>query len=534
MKATSDASATSGLVEATQMVLPALEEFIKFHDQDLAASKYSEWMAALTEPLPERGAGPEETLRVLRDVVIPAGGRIGAPGFAGWVTTMPTVIPAVAGFAASISGPQRWWHQSFNYLEYLSLEWLKQLLGIPASYQGTFSSGGSIANLIGIGAARQYAYEQRGIDASGEGIGAIPKPRLYASNQIHHVAIRAAAILGMGRSSVVQLPTDEAFRLDMKALSTRLQQDVAEGCTPIAVLASAGTVNQGAVDPIKEILQICRAQNIWLHIDGAYGGFGVLDSEAAPLFDGFTEADSIAVDPHKWMAVPLGCGATFVRDQKILRHAFMLEPAEYLEGSTHEVESIGSQFDGFGYHFDEGNNLDFNLEQSMRSRGATVWAALKEMGAEGMRARVRRHMSFARHLAERVKASPVLELLAPVTLSICCFRYVPKEFNIGRGEVTSPLTSEGGETPPLRQKPSRAKEATDKLNELNREVVRRLHAGHRHIPSSTEINGAFAIRPCYINPRTTLAEVDGLAHEVERIGAEVYKRAWRKIYAPPR
>ena len=498
MKTTSDASVTRGITEATQMVLAALEDFIKFPDQDLAATEYADWMAALNEPLPQHGVGAEETLRVLKDVVIPAGGRLGAPGFAGWVTTMPTVVPAVAGFSASIAGPQRWWHQPYNYLEYLALEWLKELLGIPASCQGTFSSGGSIANLIGIGAARQYAFEQRGIDASGEGIGAIEKPRLYASDQIHHVAIRAAAVLGMGRKSVVQLPTDEAFRLDVNALRTRLRQDMAEGCTPIAVMASAGTVNMGAVDPIKEILEICRAENIWLHVDGAYGGFGILDPEAAPLFEGFAEADSIAVDPHKWMAVPLGCGATFVRDQKILRHAFTLDPAEYLEGSTSEVTSIGSQFDGFVYRWEEGNNLDFNLEQSARSRGATVWAALKEMGAEGMRARVRTHNGFARHLAERVKASPVLELLAPVSLSICCFRYVPAEL---RGR----------------------KDATEKLNELNREIVTRLHHGHRHIPSSTEINGAFAIRPCYINPRTTLAEVDGLADEVERIGAEVWR-----------
>jgi aromatic-L-amino-acid decarboxylase len=497
MKATSDRSITTGISEATQIVLAALEDFIKFPDQDRAATEYAQWMGALNEPLPEKGAGPEETLKVLRDVVIPAGGRLGAPGFAGWVTTMPTVVPAVAAFTASIAGPQRWWHQSFNYLEYLALEWLKKLLGIPASYQGTFSSGGSIANLIGIGAARQYAYEQRGIDPSETGLAGIPKPRLYASNQIHHVAIRAAAVLGLGRSNVVQLPTDEAFRLDVNALRTRLKRDMADGCTPIAVLASAGTVNMGAVDPIREILEICRAENIWLHVDGAYGGFGILDPQAAPQFDGMTEADSIAVDQHKWMAVPLGCGATFVRDQKILRHTFTLEPAEYLEGSAYETETIGSQFDGFGYGFDQGNNIDFNLEQSARSRGATVWAALKEMGAEGMRERVIRHNGFARHLGERVKASPVLELLAPVSLSICCFRYVPDEL---RGKA----------------------DAKDKLNELNREIVKRLHAGHRHIPSSTEINGAFAIRPCYINPRTTLAEVDGLADEVERIGAEVW------------
>jgi glutamate/tyrosine decarboxylase-like PLP-dependent enzyme len=212
----------------------------------------------------------------------------------------------------------------------------------------------------------------------------------------------------------------------------------------------------------------------------------------APLFDGFTEADSIAVDPHKWLAVPLGCGATFVRDRGILGRAFTLEAAEYLEGSAHQVETIGSQFDNLGYSLH-----DFNLEQSARSRGATVWAALKEMGAEGMRARVRRHDGFARHLAKLVERSPVLEQLAPVTLSICCFRFVPEELR-GRDDHLHAL------------------------NELNREVLKCLHHEHHHVPSSTEIDGKFAIRPCYINPRTSLEDVEGLAIAVERIGGQVW------------
>ncbi len=197
-------------------------------------------------------------------------------------------------------------------------------------------------------------------------------------------------------------------------------EDKAAGCTPIAVVASAGTVNTGAIDPLRDVLQICRDEQVWLHVDGAYGGFGILDPEVASCLQGPTEADSVTVDPHKWLAVPLGCGATFVRDRAVLGRALTLEPAEYLEGAASHEETPGSQFDGLGYRFH-----DFNLEQSARSRGVTVWAALNEMGAEGMRERVTRHNAFARHLAGLVQASPVLELLAPVTLSICCFRYVP-------------------------------------------------------------------------------------------------------------
>lgn len=495
LRPTTDPSVTIGLSEAIQSLLPALEGFMRFEDQDLAASEYATWSSSLHEPLPERGRGAEATLQILKEVVIPRGLRIGAPGFAGWVTTMPTVVPVAAALSASIAGAQRFWVHPFNFLEHLALEWLKELLGLPASYHGILNSGGSAANLIALAAARQWACEQRGLDASRDGLEALVRPRLYASDQVHHVVHRAAAVLGLGRRAVVQLPTDRELRLDIGALRARLHRDKADGCIPIAVIASAGTVNTGAIDPLGDILQVCRDEQVWLHVDGAYGAFGVLDPEVAPLLHGLSEADSIAVDPHKWLAVPLGCGATFVRDRALLGRALTLEPAEYLEGATSHEETVGSQFDGLGYVFH-----DFGIEQSARSRGVTVWAALHEMGVEGMRVRVRRHNAYARHLAQLVQSSPVLELLAPVTLSICCFRYVPADL---------PPEAANGET----------------LNSLNRQILRRLHREHHHIPSSTEVNGRFALRACYINPRTTLADVVDLASAVERIGAETWTRS---------
>ena len=493
MQPTTDGSLTTGVVEATQMILPALEEFLHFEDRDLAAIDYAGWRVALDEPLPRQGAGPRATLETLAKIVIPHGVRIGAPGFSGWVNTTPTIVPALAAFSASLAGAQRAWLQSYNFLEYLALEWLKQLLALPPTLQGIFNSGGSVANLIALGTARQWACEQHGIDASRDGLRKLQSPRLYSSNQVHHVVQRAAAVLGLGRCGVTLLPTDNAFRLDVSALRDQLRRDRADGCTPIAVVASAGTVNTGAIDPLEEIARLCREERVWLHVDGAYGAFGVLDPEVKPLFAGLSEADSIAVDPHKWLAVPLGCGTTFVRDRELLARAFTLEPAEYLEGSVRQVQSIGSQFDDFGHVFHH-----FTVEQSAQSRGVTVWAALKEIGAEGMRARVHAHNSFARQLAARVQASPVLELVAPVTLSICCFRYVPLELR-----ATNTVTQ--------------------LLNGLNREILKRLHHEHRYVPSSTELNGAFAIRPCYINPRTTSTDVDGLFQAVERIGGQVWR-----------
>lgn len=170
MLPTTDACITSGLTVAVQRLLPALEHFLQFEDHDLAARDYPLWRDTLDEPLPQQGAGAEATLQILRDEVIPRGLRNGAPGFAGWVTTTPTVVPVAAELSASIAGPQRYCVQSYSFLEHLALQWLKQLLGLPAAVQGVFSSGGSVANLIGLGAARQWACEQRGIDASLDGI----------------------------------------------------------------------------------------------------------------------------------------------------------------------------------------------------------------------------------------------------------------------------------------------------------------------------------------------------------------------------
>jgi glutamate/tyrosine decarboxylase-like PLP-dependent enzyme len=474
-----------------------LEQFLRFDPPEQTAQQRATWIAQLDEPLPQVGAGAGAVLELLRDVVIPHGIRIGAPGFSGWVTTMPTTIPVAANLAAVVAGAGYQCIQSFNFLEAQALSWLAELVGLPPTYQGLFTSGGSVANLVGLGAARQQAAERLGLDPARDGLETLPKPRIYASTEVHHVVYRAAAVLGLGRRAVVTIPTDEALRLDVVALADRLRQDRAAGCAPVAVVANAGTVNTGAVDPIPDLGKFCREEEVWLHVDGAYGLLGVLDPRAAPWYGDLSVADSLTIDPHKWLAAPIGCGAVFVRDGGLLGRAFTLESAAYIEGSQPgyaEAGPLTSQFDAFGYLFHH-----FGVEQSAPSRGVQVWAILKELGVEGVRARICRHNSYAHHLAERVQASPVLELLAPVTLSICCFRYVPSALR-GRRDT----------------------EATETINHLNRAVLKQIRARGRCVPSATTIGGVFAIRPCYINPRTTLADVDVLVEEAEACGAEVW------------
>jgi aromatic-L-amino-acid decarboxylase len=285
--------------------------------------------------------------------------------------------------------------------------------------------------------------------------------------------------------SVRTIATDTVGRIRTSELRAALDEDRRASIQPIAIVATAGTVNTGAIDPIAELATIADEREIWLHVDGAYGLFGRLDDRVAALYEGLERASSVAVDPHKWLAVPLGCGATFVRDRALMGRAFTLEPAEYLEGAASPGE-IGSAFGEFGdlYH-------DFGVEQSAQSRGVTVWAALAEIGRDGMRARVRRHNDYARQIERRVRADSRLELLAPATLSICCFRY-------------------------------RAPDMTDDgLDRLNGKLAQRLRDETPFVPSTTRVGGRLAIRPCFINPRTTLAEVDGLVDAVTRIGDEL-------------
>jgi aromatic-L-amino-acid decarboxylase len=246
--------------------------------------------------------------------VIPNGSAMPKPGFSSFITTGGVTASTLASIAASIASPQRYGLTAFNFLEALSLQWLADLFGLT-SMQGVYSSGGSVANLLALGAARQSAFERVGRDPAAHGMDR--RVAVYASSEAHHTIQRAAGVLGLGRRAVRSIPCDARGRMQVEPLRRAIATDERSSVLPVAIVANVGTTNTGAIDPVQAIGEVARDAGIWLHLDGAYGLPGILDERVAPLYAGLELADSIIVDPPKWLGAAVGVAATFVRDREI-------------------------------------------------------------------------------------------------------------------------------------------------------------------------------------------------------------------------
>ena len=457
-----------------------LDGFLRFEHGD-AMQNASDWKSALDKSVPEQGIGIDNLIEELGNIVIPNGSQIPNPGCTSFITTGATNAGVLASLAGSVAAPQRIGLTAFNYLEELSLQWLAEMFELPPYMKGVFSSGGSVANLVALGAARQWAFEQRGVDAANDGVN-LPC-RIYTTSACHHTVHRAAAVLGMGRRSVVTIAADSKGRMLPNALMKQLAADANENIVPVAVVANAGTTSTGAIDPLRYIGQLTHEYGLWFHVDGAYGLPGILDPEKHHLYDGLELADSVIVDPHKWLGAPVGIGATFVRDRSILNRAFTQEASDYLEGAFSETGAKHSM-DSMGIPY-----CDFGVELSAPSRGAVVWALIREIGKEGLRERICRHNAMAQYVAEQARAHPKLEVVQEPTLSICCIRYVHNDWI--------------------------------DLNYLNQLIHRKMVHNGLSIPSTTVVNGDLAIRPCFVGARTSWQQAEELILELVNTGNHI-------------
>ena len=430
----------------------------------------------LQREFPTEGVGDdvayEQFVRLIRPYPF---GNLHPRGW-GWVNGTGSSYLALAEMWSAAMNPNVWGGEhAAPYVEAQVLAWAKQLLSMPEDATGVLVSGGSVANLVGLAAARESCAP----GVSETGVRALDAQLVvYASAQAHNSVDKAVGLLGLGWNALRSIPTDDQYRMDTAALDEAIAADIAAGRKPMAVVATAGTVNTGAIDDLRAIAEICARHRIWLHVDGAFGALIALSSELRPLLDGIEHASSIAFDLHKWLYVPIEAGCVLVRDGDAHRQPFS-PPAPYLASFERGV-STGAHFFG---------GLGPQLTRSFRA--LKVWMALQSNGTAKFGRLVEQNVAQARLLAELVNASPHLELAAPVPLNIVCFRYMLAGVD------------EAG------------------LNEINREVLMRLQESGVAMPSSTELQGRFALRVALTNHRTTNDDIRRLVTEVVSIGNEV-------------
>jgi aromatic-L-amino-acid decarboxylase len=442
-----------------------------------------ETVREISATLRDEGEPLEQLLDECR-AIIQKSRHNGHPRFFGYVASPANPPAAFADLIASAlnanvtswrSGP------AATEIEHLVIEWLASLIGYgdgnhPAF--GLLTSGGSMANMT----ALMMAHRSRsGRDVSSTGLWNVPPMTIYASDQIHMSIPKAADILGLGRAQVRLIPSDDRFRMNVKLLRETIAGDLKTGLKPFCIVASAGTVNSGAVDPLDDIAAVANEFNLWFHIDGAYGALAALDETKRPLFRGIERADSISLDPHKWLYVPIDSGCLLFRDEQAAHRAFNTDAADYIK--VHERDAA----EAFAF-------WNYGPELSRRFRALKIWLTLRYYGVRRIRRTIAEDMVMAAYLAEQIEAGPDFELLAAPQLSICCFRYVPKSLATQLKQLAA-----SGES---------STEVNAQLDQLNTNIMNAIQRGGRAYLSSASIRDKFALRVCITNFRTTRADID--------------------------
>jgi aromatic-L-amino-acid/L-tryptophan decarboxylase len=434
--------------------------------------------------LPERGAPPDQLLAEAGRLLFDHSLFNGHPRFFGYITSSAAPIGALGDLLAAAVNPNvGGWPLSplASELEAQTIRWIAELLGYPADCGGVLVSGGNMANFIGFLAARRALTPW---DVRAEGMAAPRGAPLcaYVSAETHTWIQKAADLFGHGTESIRWIETDAELRMDVPALRRRVEDDRAAGALPFLVVGTAGSVSTGAVDPLDEIAAVCREERLWFHVDGAYGAPAAALPGASPQLTALALADSVAVDPHKWLYAPLEAGCVLVREPQALLDTFTYRPPYY---RLSEGEDAPISF------------VDYGPQNSRGFRALKVWLALRQVGREGYVRMISDDIALARELHDLAAADPELEAWTQ-SLSITTFRYVPSDVEPG-----SP-------------------EADDYLNELNRDLLARVEHGGRAFVSNAVVDGVYLLRACIVNFRTSRTDVQELVRIVKQLGAEVH------------
>ena len=427
----------------------------------------------LNTKLDDAPTAPDDLLKRVREDVLPYPLGNQSPRFFGYVNSTPAPLGVLADLiAAAHDSPAVNSDLATYFVELSLIRWLRGLFRFPTTAGGLLTSGGSVANLLALAAMRHMMSQghMRKLGMTAEPARMV----IYTSTQGHSCIQKAVELLGFGDDHLRRIPVDADYRMDVKALRQAVEHDRANGLRPVAVAASAGTVNTGAVDPFDDIAEVCADEALWMHVDGAYGGFGILSPDAAPLYKGIERADSIAIDPHKWLYAPVEAGCVLVRDADLLRSTFAVTPSYLQHDSPYPWLS------------------DYGIQQTRGFKALKVWLQLQQVGLQGYRDLISADIAHAKALQAKIQARPDFELVAAGPLSITCFRFKPQG-----------VTDEA------------------EVDRRNRALLKRMNASGKAFMTSTELKGRFVLRACIVNFRTTGADLDALLDAAAEAGKEV-------------